>query len=304
MNGVVLAIASYKSSPEVAAMLASLAQDDTFDVFDRVIVVDSCGTGALEAAIDAHGWPVEYVNAPSNLGSAGNLHRRLQEAAKSDASWVFAINHDGVVQLDVIRELHRLGQEREEEGARVGAVFPRRRFPNRGGAVRRPASRGVDLFWWRKKKSEDDTGKTAWSSSNGALYSLAPVRQGIAPMPDLWMGWEDLIYGWQLSDAGYSQFVAADALLDDYYEYRAVGPKALNIYVSDKPAWYEYYFARNLLLGSKRLGRDVKEVTPRLALEAALIAAVRPGKVSRYWNFGRGLVDGLRGSTGQAAALR
>ena len=83
MNGVVLAIASYKSSPEVAAMLAALASDDAFGIFDRVIVVDSCGTGSLEEAINANGWPVEYVNAPSNLGSAGNLHRRLQEIGRA-----------------------------------------------------------------------------------------------------------------------------------------------------------------------------------------------------------------------------
>ena len=100
----------------------------------------------------------------------------------------------------------------------------------------------------RKSPSKNQLIPCIWSSSNGALYKLKPIREGIAPNANLWMGWEDYLYGLDLRKAGYEQFLVSNAICEDNYEFteRRIGFK--KIMVSAKPAWYHYYRTRNLWL--------------------------------------------------------
>jgi hypothetical protein len=137
-----------------------------------------------------------------------------------------------------------------------------------------------------------------WGSSNGTLYALEPVRRGLTPWADLWMGLEDLGYGWLLNARGYRQVGVKSAVFDDPYEFREL---KFGIHRTDKAAWYAYYFARNLILVARRTNQSVPvhaALALRLALEGLVSATIRPNRRERLGLIYRGLVDGLRGKSG------
>jgi GT2 family glycosyltransferase len=296
---VALAISSFRNDDAVLAILDALGAERGHP-FHHVLVVDSIGTGELAAALESRAYPrVRYALFDRNLGSAGNLMERLRLAAEAGADYVYAINHDGDVAIDAVRALARFAAETP----RVGAVYPARRYVRKGGAIDVAGTRADVLGTlgrgpkgaWRGPKA------VHWSSSNGALYALEPVRAGILPWGDLWMGYEDLEYGWALERHGYSQYVLGDVLVDDGYEYRLHRLGPFSFHASDKPAWYAYYQARNLVLLSRRHRRGGAHVIARLAIELGLTAAVRDEKTRRLELLARGLRDGLRGTVGKGA---
>src|SRR5690606_23523370 len=189
---VCLAISAFQSDAAVAALLEQAAALVP-DVFWRVLVVDSLGTSRIARLIQARGWTwVTYHCSDINLGSAGNLARRLELAAKLDADFVYALNHDGHLSgPDVVALV---------EGARtvqrLGAAYPLRLLSKQDN---RYDVTGVSrlLFPTRSRTKRPNTGllDVYWGSSNGTLYALEPVRSGLLPWSDLWMGWEDLGYG-------------------------------------------------------------------------------------------------------------
>jgi hypothetical protein len=137
-----------------------------------------------------------------------------------------------------------------------------------------------------------------WSSSNGALYSLAPAKAGILPWDAMWMGWEDMEYGWRLHDNGYRQVIVCDAVFDDNYEYQ----RAFVGHVIRKPAWRTYYMTRNLILAVHRnRNRFIYQITTafRCILECGLILFVRDKKWTRLRLLWAGVIDGLRGVEAQ-----
>ncbi len=131
-----------------------------------------------------------------------------------------------------------------------------------------------------------------WSSSNGALYSTAPAKRGILPWSAMWMGWEDLEYGWRLSDHGYRQVIVRDAIYSDNYEYKQTW-LAKTI---DKPSWRSYYSFRNLILAVRRSRNHPLFYTVvfyRILLELVMIVLVRDFKFTRLRNTCRGIWDGF-----------
>jgi GT2 family glycosyltransferase len=109
----------------------------------------------------------------------------------------------------------------------------------------------------------------------------------------MWMGWEDLEYGWRLSDHGHRQVIVRDAVFRDGHEYRKgrFGPAV------DKPAWRTYFFARNLLLAIRRARNRPKYwavAAYRFAREAAVILLVRGEKRVRLAALWRGIADGVK----------
>ena len=291
---VCLAISSFRNDETVLALLEEALED--LAPFAEILIVDSMGTGALPAAIAARGWSeqVFYESSEHNLGSAGNLARRLEWAAERDHRWVFAMNHDARVDHDVVRALVECGETVD----RVGAVFPMR-FKQGRQMYDLTGRQALPLpFRGSKERPTEAQYDVHWGSSNGTLYALEPVREGLSPWAELWMGWEDLGYGWLLERHGYRQVVLTDVEMEDPYEYVQKGP----VTITDKPSWYAYYQARNLVLVTRwNLQPPIywATVAGRLGLEVCLTVALRPDKRTRLNYLAHGLFDGLRGRAGK-----
>jgi GT2 family glycosyltransferase len=298
-----LVISSYRNDAEVMRILEqvqalrpTMAEDVSFD---RILVVDSQGTGTVPSLLADRGWDhVIYRSYPRNLGSGANLCERLRIASEGGADYAYALNHDGNFDPAVLRALLQAAGALENPGA----VYPlsylsttkrfnltgTRELPLPAKLVAAPPSAAlIDVFW---------------SSSNGALYSMAPVRNGIVPWHAMWMGWEDLEYGWRLSDHGYRQVMVCGAIYRDNYEYQQTW-LARTI---DKPAWRTYYSFRNLVLAVRRSrNRPVFHavVLYRALGEMALIALVRDSKFTRLRHLCRGVWDGFTERFGVADAM-
>jgi hypothetical protein len=295
---VCLGISSFRSDDSVLRLLDRASNEGALDMFDRVIVVDSLGTGKMPESLRRHyGARIEYHCADRNLGSAGNLARRLELAAAGPQTCMYAVNHDGHVERSTVATLLKLATQTPG----FGAIYPLRRLTHRAGTYDITGTSRV-LLPARTAKSVPAKSllRASWSSSNPALYSLSPIRDGIAPWADLWMGWEDLGYGWWLAKHGYPQFISTEAITEDGYESRPIiGGRA---HISVKPAWYAYYSARNLVLITRRVRPGVARslsVAGRVALDLALTVLLRDDKRSRLRYIQAGLYDGFHGRSGK-----
>jgi GT2 family glycosyltransferase len=293
-----LAIASYRNDEQVIEIVDHVYKSAP-DLFERILIVDSHGTGAMPALIRERGWPnVEYRNYERNLGSGGNMAERLRIAAGAGADYAYAVNHDGHVDPGVVRAL--LQAAITITG--LGAAYPLGYFISVGlynltGTRELPLQRKLV-----RSVRQEPLIHVFWSSSNGALYSLEPARKGILPWDGMWMAWEDLEYGWRLFDKGYQQVIVRDAVFCDNNEYArsAVGN------VTDKPPWRSYYQIRNLILAvcrSRRRPLFYAVVFYRTLLESGLILLVRSDKWKRLRLLWLGIVDGIKGVEGQNLSL-
>jgi N-acetylglucosaminyl-diphospho-decaprenol L-rhamnosyltransferase len=283
-----LVISSFQNDDDVIRILGQVHSFGR-DVFERILVVDSQGTGNVPSLLADRGWDhVIYKSHPHNLGSGANLRERLRVAAEGGADYAYALNHDGSFVPEVMRTL----LDAATPVGNLGAAYPlsylttakrfnltgTRELPLPAKLVESPPSGPlIDVFW---------------SSSNGALYSTAPAKRGILPWPAMWMGWEDLEYGWRLSDEGYRQVIVRDAIYSDNYEYKQTW-LAKTI---DKPAWRIYYSFRNLILAVRRSRNRplyYAVVTYRILLELALIVLVRDFKFTRLRSVCRGVWAGF-----------
>ena len=304
LNDVCLAIATFRNDDKVIALIDAVTNDDGRSPFGKIIVVDSIGTDRIPRWLaDQERNDVEYHNFDENLGSAGNLHERLRLAAQTEATYCYGINHDGEVDLQAVETMRRHANAHPS----VGVVYPLRFRPHRGGAWDRSGKHGFALPFTGSRERPDASPsleEVTWASSNGALYALAPVRAGIHVWKELWMGWEDLEYGMRLKQNGYKQFRCMDAVFVDHYEYREFKFLGRSIFITDKPAWYAYYSARNLIAATRRNHPDplsLSILTLRLAQEALVTATLRRDKQQRGELLLRGIVDGIRGKMGKRA---
>jgi GT2 family glycosyltransferase len=298
LSEVVLAISSFKNDSAILDLLAEVKASGA--AFARIIVVDSLGTGAIPRTLSAREWnDVDYVCADRNLGSAGNLEMRLELAAKTGARFVYAVNHDGCIDPDVVRILVATARA----DASIAAAYPLRRLTDRAGFFDITGRFPVPLTAIRvRRRPRRGIVEAYWSSSNGALYSLDVVRRGLKPWGDLWMGWEDLGYGWLLRQHGYRQVIVSDAVADDGYEYERRGAGTASVWVTRKPAWYAYYFARNFLLVAKRTRQPLTvraAVVARVLLEYVVTPAFRTDKLDRLRYVSAGIADAVRGRSGK-----
>lgn len=285
-----LVISSYRNDADILRILEQVHASPRV-VFDRILVIDSEGTGVIPRALESRGWHrVIYRSYEHNLGSGANLRERLRIAAEEGADYAYAVNHDGYVDVAVVSCLLQAAGSI----ANLGAAYPlchlvrAGRFDVTGtrelpwpAKLARTAPKGpwVDVFWGR---------------SNGVLYALAPTKQGILPWDAMWMAYEDLEYGWRLHDHGYRQVMVCDAVFHDDYEYRAtpIG------YVIHKPAWRTYYNMRNLILAIRRNRSRpgyYAIAAFRFFLECGVILLLRESKWDRFRMLCAGAMDGLRG---------
>lgn len=243
---VAIAISSFKSNPSAMGLVSRITNEDWYCAY--VLVVDSLGGGEFEEYISSNGLSdrVRYFNSENNLGSAGNLNRRLEWANELGMDYVLALNHDAEITSAVYQAL----LDRADKHQKIGALYPLRYLQGKriydlsGQKVFSMTASGVSA------KPMEDVIEVAWSSSNGAFYSMEPLRgpNKISPDASLWMGWEDYLYGLQLKNTGYSQWIVSSAETIDSYEYKTVKFSPAGKTIADKPMWYVYYDARNLIL--------------------------------------------------------
>ena len=236
-----VAISSFKSDKDVINLVSKILSEDW--PIQGIIVVDSVGDSSISDFISEKGYKnVDYHNFNFNLGSAGNLNRRLLLSSKKNWDFVLALNHDALLTKSTL-----IAQLKHIDNENLGAIYPLKFFPKKNFY---DFSGTKEVGPWRafgpKEKPNDQVVEHIWSSSNGALYNLKPARDGILPNKDLWFGWDDYLYGLDLKKAGYIQYVATNAVCEDNYEFedRKLGP--LRLKLSIKPAWYHYYRTRNL----------------------------------------------------------
>jgi len=285
-----LVISSYRNDDDVMRILEEVKASEP-SIFDRTLVVDWDGTGVIPEFLIERGWDdVIYRSYDQNLGSGANLCERLRAAAEGGARYAYALNHDGSFDPRVVLALLRAAESVEN----LGAAYPLS-FLTSTGSYNLTGIRELPLP--AKLVSSPPTNRLLdafWSSSNGALYSMAPVKQGIVPWSALWMGWEDLEYGWRMADHGYRQVIVCDAIYRDNYEYKQTWlTKTI-----DKPAWRTYFNIRNLIFAIRRSrNRPLYYAVAayRAALECGLIILARGEKTSRLRGLCLGAIDGLTG---------
>jgi GT2 family glycosyltransferase len=285
-----LVISSFQNDKEIIKILEQVHAAGE-QIFGRILVVDSLGTGVIPDTIKKRKWErVIYRSYDENLGSGANLRERLRLAAEGGADYAYALNHDGKFDANGVNALLKAATSIQNLGAAYPLSFladargynltGTRELPLPAKLVpRAPKGPPLDVFW---------------SSSNGALYSTAPAKQGILPWEAMWMGWEDLEYGWRLHDHGYRQVIVCDAVFDDNYEYIST-PIGFAI---RKPAWRTYYMMRNLILAIRRnRNRTLYHATAvlRFFLEGGLIICFRDRKWQRIKMLCSGAVDGIKG---------
>lgn len=243
---IAIAISSFRTSHEAMELVSRITTENWR--CEYILVVDSLGMGGFEEFISAHGLTgrVLYFNSDVNLGSAGNLSRRLQWANELGMDYVLALNHDARITPAVYQALIN----HIEAQPKIGALYPLRYLEGKSiydlsgkkifsmsasGVTAKPAEELIEVFW---------------SSSNGALYSMEPLRgiHKVSPDASLWMGWEDYLYGLELKNRGYPQWIVTAAETVDSYEYKSVGFSPAGKTIADKPMWYGYYDTRNMIL--------------------------------------------------------
>lgn len=298
-GSVAIAISAFRSDAAVIALLETIFADPHPEV-GPVIVVDSLGSGKIADTAAVQGWPIRYENADTNLGSAGNLARRMDLAAQSGAEWCLCLNHDANWEAERLSAMLIVARSR----ARVGAVYPvldhhpreprfedgRRRFTPAVGAQ-------IDVT------PDDDTdAEVLWSSSNSALYATAPLAEGIAFMVDLWHGYEDLAYGIALHQGGWAQLMCRSAVLTQVFDY---GPRRFlgrEVHIPEKPVWYAYYNMRNLILIRRRYGArgiPAGSILAKLLQSSLRILLLEEKKGTRLRMLYAGTWAGLAGRSGK-----
>ena len=238
-----IAISCYKNDNDVIGLIDKIISESW--PIDAIVIVDSLGGDKIQDYIARNKMKnIEYYNFDVNLGSAGNLKKRLILSAEKDWDFVLALNHDALVTKVTFLELLKY-----KDIPNLGAVYPLKYFPSKKFY---DYSGTKEVGPWRsfgeKSPTPDQIIPCIWSSSNGALYNLTPVREGIIPNEDLWMGWEDYLYGLDLKSSGYQQFLISNALCEDSYEFTEKRLGFAKVVLASKPSWYTYYNSRNLFL--------------------------------------------------------
>lgn len=299
IKSVAISISAFRSDASVIRLLEAIFSEQHPEV-GLVIVVDSQGSGRIAETALARGWPIHYENADMNLGSAGNLARRMEVAASSDAKWCLCLNHDANWSADHLTAMLSVARSSE----RVGAVYPiidhspRQPRWEDGRKHFRPSA-AERLFNIPKDEVAADV---LWSSSNFALYATAPLKEGVCVMAQLWMGYEDLAYGIALHQKGWRQHSCRSAQLSSVFDYGARRILGRTLHIPVKPTWYSYYNIRNLILIRRlygSVGISHGAILIKLLQSSVRILMLEEKKLARLRLLYSGAFAGLFGQGGK-----
>jgi GT2 family glycosyltransferase len=296
---VAIAISAFRSDEAVIELLGAIFADPHPAVV-KVIVVDSLGSGRIEAEIAATGFPVLYENNLENIGSAGNLARRMFLAETTGAEWCLCLNHDANWSAVRLSKMLETAAGRDH----IGAVYPvldhSPRQPRWEDGRRSFLPSASDRL---ERIPENDTGnEVLWSSSNHALYALAPFREGIFHLEELWMMYEDLAYGIALHKGGWLQLVSRKAILSGGFDYSKRRMFGREVHIPKKPTWYSYYNVRNLVLIRRKYGPDgvgYGVILRKLLQSTARIMLLEDKKIERISLLYRGTLAGIAALEGK-----
>ena len=294
-----VAISNYKNDDQVLRLINKITSED-WDI-EGIIVIDSLGDAKFIKDLDKKVLrKIIYKNYDYNLGSAGNLLKRLSFAGEQEWDFVLTLNHDALVTKSTLEALIL-----HTDIVSVGALYPSRYYIEKGFY---DFSGTKEVGPWRSFGPSDKPDQNLiphiWSSSNGALYSLQPVREGIIPREELWMGWEDYLFGLDLKKAGYKQYLVCDAICEDNYEFEEKNFGLFKIKLTSKPQWYDYYRTRNLWLIAFYYHRSfirIFFVFIRTLAETALIVFgwERANKLNALQLQFQGFIDGVLNKKGK-----
>jgi GT2 family glycosyltransferase len=254
MTGLVaIAISAYQSDDAVVSLLETIFSAPHPQV-QGIIVVDSLGSGKILEIAAAREWPLRYESASTNLGSAGNLARRMELAAEIGAQWCLCLNHDAKWDPNSLSAMLAAARARP----RVGAVYPVIDHSPREPRWQEGPQRFTPSSRTRLSKipADEPTKVVLWSASNFALYATAPLDEGVTVMAELWLGYEDLAYGIALHHGGWVQLSCRSAILTNGLDYASRRLLGHTFIIPDKPNWYSYYNIRNLILIRRRYGPE------------------------------------------------
>ena len=265
---------------------------------DRVLVVDNASTD------DTREWLCSWLptNLPQgrlialneNLGGAGGFAAGIENALKTDCSWVWMMDDDAEPHHSALAELMKVAHN-----------------PcNIYGSL---AVSGDDTSWTTTLlgKSQRIVDKAAdvperWRVQSlpflGFLIHRDLVSQIGLPDAGYFIAADDIEYCMRAEHAGAEIIIAGKSRIEhpksDRYIARMPGRKLICL---NLPPWKRYYDTRNrLLIARKYYG--IKLITHTIPgslirLLAALI--YEPRKLSQLWAFTAGFVDGLLGLKGK-----
>ena len=298
-GSVAIAISAFRSDAAVISLLEVIFAEPHPEV-SSVIVVDSLGSGMIAEVAAARHWQLQYENTNTNLGSAGNLARRMGLAAETGAEWCLCLNHDANWEADRLSAMLSAARSRP----RVGAVYPMIDHSPReprwedGRRHFRPSS-GTRLY---EIPQDEEAAEVLWSSSNSALYSLAPLSENISVMYELWMGYEDLAYGIALHQANWIQLSCRSAVLTQVFDYVPRRILGHTLHIPNKPVWYSYYNIRNLILIWRRYGSTaltLRAVCWKLLQSGVRTLLLEDKKLKRLQLLYLGVLAGINGESGK-----
>jgi len=239
-----IAISSYQTDKSAIDLIWTIISENWET--DKIIVVESLGSGLIRKYIQEHHLEekILYYNLESNIGSAGNLQKRLEVAYEHGLDYVLTLNHDAVIDKSIFDTLKKNASGSSAAAYYILKYFTKKKIFDLTG-TKEP---GLTRSFGPSARPNEQLIPTIWSSSNVALYATSPLKHGIKPDNSLWMGWEDYLYGLQLYKAGYEQYIVTETFTEDNYEFKEKKIAGTKIMLSDKPHWYYYYRGRNLLL--------------------------------------------------------
>lgn len=299
MKPVAIAISAFRSDEAVIQLLERIHADPHPDVA-KIIIVDSMGAGRMQGLIAARNWQVDYLDSTENIGSAGNLGKRLELAASHNVSWCLCLNHDADWSSSRLSRMLTAASVDDLTGAIYPILDHHPRKPRWNiGRTRFIPSSGMSMC---VLPEGNEPIRVRWSSSNGALYSTAPFRKGTRVMHELWMGYEDLALGIDLEKNGWAQYACPSAVLPHSVEYLEVKIFNRTFYIPDKPVWYSYYNIRNLILiQQKYRPSDLSafQIMKKLLQSGLRIVLLENNKSKRLSLLLAGTFAGLRSEIGK-----
>jgi rhamnosyltransferase len=311
MNGnsdrptVLALIVTYNGAGNIDALLDTCLGDCLAHL--PILVIDNASSDATVARLERSDVPRLTVRKlPENIGVAAAYNLGLQHAQALRADWLWIFDQDSVCSKGLLERLLGRARSLENQGARVGALFPcvrSQRFPEH---IHFPYDwTGVTLRLSDRARNAtadpaDPLVPVDSSISSGTLYKVAALANIGGFRADYFIDFVDHECHLRLGQAGWSLWWDPGALL--FHNLGALQQGPNGALWSEHPPYRYYYMARNMFEGLRRLGG--KSAVSRFLRHDVLNHirlifrhGTRP--YTAVWYILKGLTHGLRGKFGR-----
>ena len=311
MNGnsdrptVLTLIVTYNGEGSIDALLDTCLRDCLAHL--PILVIDNASSDATVARLEHSGVAgLTVQRLPENIGVAAAYNLGLQHAQSLRADWLWIFDQDSTCSKGLLERL--LGQARilENQGARVGALFPcvhSQRFPEH---IHFPYDwTGVALRVSEQARSATNDPANSpvpvdSSISSGTLYKAAALADIGGFRGDYFIDFVDHECHLRLGQASWSLWWDPGAPL--YHNLGALQQAANDGLWIEHPPYRYYYMARNMLEGLGRLGgKSALDQFLRhdILNHIRLIFRYGTRPYATLWYILKGLTHGLRGKFGR-----